>query len=175
METDVVKICDKIVNQFNSKFLTDYKGEKDPEKILSLSGCLDNPSLLSKEVSDIPASYAYWASMRREALQRLDKIKNHIAMWEQSKVGNVVSELNKKGIKTPTQKAIDSQFQLMYRDDEVYKKLKLKLKKADDVHEKILVIEKAVLTKKEVLRIIADITTSMMATGLFIKKPDKKF
>lgn len=167
-------ILKETIKQFNDKYLSKFKGETDPEKILYFQDILDNPYELNKQISEIPSLYAYWASMKRDAAQKLEVVKNYNAMWEQTKISKVVKSLNDKGIKTPTVAKIDAELKFMFRNTDDYKKNQKRIKEVTDVYEKICVIEKAVLTKMECLRIIAQTTTSMMATGIYVKKFDNK-
>lgn len=166
-------IFTKIITDFNNKFVTKFKGESDIEKILYFNDVLDSPEVLNKRLTEIPSLYAYYASVKRDATQKLEEMKNKLSMYEQTGMEAAINSLKEKGAKTPTQKAIDAEFKLIHDKDEKYSKFMTKLKEVEQAADKIGVIERAILTEMDCLRIIATLLGNMMNTGIYIKPKGK--
>lgn len=171
---DIKEICQKIVDKFNSEFIEKYHGKTDPEQILNFDNVTDDPNELNKQLAEIPALYAYWASMKRSALQNLEKLKNQLEMFKQQHIQEAVDLLVAMGVKTPTVAKIELQIDTMFVNNVKYKAFGDAIKKADETYEKIFVIEKAVLTKLDCLKVIAQLTNGMMNTGIYVKKFEPK-
>jgi len=177
---DIIK---QIKKDFDERFIAKFKGKTDPDEILYYQNVLDNPNELNKELTEIPSLYAYWASLKREALQEVDRLKNNVSMIEHHYFEDAITRLKNKGAKTYTQVAISEEVQIIIKakaktNDELCKKylgFKKKLKEMEDTYESIGVIERAVLTKKECLKTIADLTSNMMNNGIYVyKDPNQK-
>lgn len=164
-------ILNQIKDEFYNKFINKYKSEKSIDEILFFKDAIDNPDQLNKELSEIPALYAYYASVKRDAEQKCENIKNEVTLWEQERYESIIETLKEKGAKSTTQKAIDAEFIVLENSCGEYKELKSKERSAKDLYDKIGVIERAILTKMDCLRVIAQLIGNMMNTGIYIKKP----
>ena len=167
-------VLQQIKNEFYDKFINKYKAAKSVEEILFFTDVIDNPDQLNKELTEIPSLYAYYASVKRDAEQQYENVKRSVTLYEQERYESIVETLKEKGAKTTTQKAIDAEFVILAESVKEYKELKEKERSAKDLYEKIGVIEKAILTKMDCLRIIAQLLGNMMNTGIYIKKPTAK-
>ncbi len=162
------------MDKFNDEFIIKFRGENDPDKILYFEDVIDNPHELNKQMAAIPSLYAYWASVKRDAKQLEVKRSNTVAMMESNRVRKAVDSLKEKGSKTPTTLAIHNEIKVLFKKDVKYQKALQKEKEANEITEKVGVIERAVLSKQECLRTIAQLTNGMMNTGLYVMKGKPK-
>ena len=81
-------------------------------KLLAMEGIEDDPKRLSKEMANQPANYAYWATARKKAQDKMESLETKYQFWESSKMPLVLKKLQEEGLKTPTQKAIDGKLLL---------------------------------------------------------------
>jgi hypothetical protein len=153
------------------KFIENYKGELDIMKVLDTSYLKDNLDGLMEEISKQPATYAYWANLRRIAEETYDDLNTKFDMIKARKLTPIVETLRSSGIKNPTSRMVEGKFHEMYKNEEWYSKLNCALGLWKKRKDQLVILEKAVSARENSFRSLSYLISNMMNKGIIHYKP----
>ncbi len=160
---DMFKTFDSSVKD---KFIENYKGELDIMKVLDTSYLKDDLDGLMEEISRQPATYAYWANLRRIAEESYDDLNTKFDMIKARKLLPIVEMLRSAGIKSPTSRIVEAKFHEMYKNEEWYIKLKAALDIWKKRKDQLIILEKAVSARENSFRSLSYLISNMMNKGI---------
>lgn len=161
--------------QINRDFVVDYSGETEIAKVLDLSPLKDDLDGLIKEMTRQSATYAYWANLRRIAEEKFEKLDQKFEMFKSRKNKSVIETLKGEGAKTPTGKAIEAKFHVMFKDTDVYKKYVNAIDMWRKRKNQLAIIEKAVSNRETTFKSLSYLMGNMMNHGMLHMKKNKTF
>jgi len=165
-------IFKKATSEMQEKFVENYKGETDIEKILNMSHLKDNLDALIEEMIRQPSIYAYWANLKRMAEENLTKYESKLEGYKASRLSKITEHIKSAGVSHSSVKLIDAKFYELYGKEELCGKYIAAIEKWSERRNVLSIIVKAIEGRNDTFRSLSYLVSHMMSSGIYV--PNKK-
>jgi len=149
------------------KIIAKYKDDIELSEILDFSDIVDDPNLLSKEIAKQASIYTYFATLRKNAIDNVEKLQSKLDLFKSKKNKSVIEFLKVDGISHINAKLMESKFNEIYGNNEFVVECTKKLKIWKDRKEGLDIIIKSIEMRESSFKSIAYMMSSLVKTGVF--------